>query len=691
MKDLFKILVLSFIISINSYSADSDSLFIVEQVGQEAEIYCKDYWGTLQWQDSTSGSDWSSISGGTADSLGFTIEDTSIYYRAAFTQGTCDTSYSDIITYKTMSDYSADTATTETPVVTHTIVWNDTSTCKKISDEYFGSYARVERIGTTDTIVIVYHGGPELGNWYNIYSRISYDNGETWQDEELIGDYTEYSGEYYRYCNPELLFLQNGWMLLAYAANAKPDEDDSEIHIKISKDSCKTWEDPIKYLTGRTWEPSMVQLPNGEIELFYSSEDEWYGDDNLYQDIKVIRSVDNGESWSLARRVAYYPKKRDGMAVPVVLPNNRGVAFAIECVNASESPYIIWRPMDEAWTVTTSDYDDNTYRWLVDGFSGHGGAPYMLSLPTGETVLSVHIYRGGTWNYNNYEQVMIGDEEAKNFSDTTKPWGELPENYCAINNSLFLKDDTTIVNISCRRFPDSSGGIYWIEGKIREISALDPDQLLFYLPFEDATTNEASGSSVTFAEQDGDNNITYTDGVFGDAAVFDYSPLLSENLDFNSVNSFTLACWIAIDDNTTDNTIVHQQDVTGEDAGRIHLEQFHSNSKAVFSTFTSAVRISDTNNIENETWYHVASVKDATAGTRTLYVNGVKVAETAIGNESNTGQLVIGAKKTLVSSAALNGKLDDMILTTEVLDSTAINDLMTKGAAALIQVGTAAK
>ena len=63
-------------------------------------------------------------------------------------------------------------------------------------------------------------------------------------------------------------------------------------------------------------------------------------------------------------------------------------------------------------------------------------------------------------------QVMIGDNEARHFTNLSTPWGVLPVNESAVNNSLFLKDSTTIIAISGRNFPDGSGGIYWLEGTI---------------------------------------------------------------------------------------------------------------------------------------------------------------------------------------------------------------------------------
>ncbi len=366
----------------------------------------------------------------------------------------------------TWSEYDGAVDTT-TINVNHRIEWNDPSTAIQLNPPgTFGAYGRVERLGTSDTLILVYHGGPNTGDWINIYLRKSYDNGATWSAQETLMDLADYPGQYWRFCTPEILQLANGWILVAIEANARPDENQSSVQILVSKDSTQSWEAPIIYKTGRTWEPAMVQLPHGEIELFYSSEAKWWSGDPLYQDIQVIRSTDNGQSWSDPEVVAYYPYKRDGMPVPMMLQGNKGVVFGIETVGSGNSPYIIHRDMDGPWTLTTSDFFDSPHRWWVSGFSGHGGAPYILQLPTGEIVFSAHIYRGGDWIQNNYQEVMIGDNNAKNFKDVTHPWGLLPVGESAINNSLFLKNDSTIVTISTRMFSNGTGGLYWIEGEI---------------------------------------------------------------------------------------------------------------------------------------------------------------------------------------------------------------------------------
>ncbi|MFZ5942124.1 MAG: sialidase family protein [Bacteroidota bacterium] len=391
----------------------------------------------------------------------------SLYYAKPYMIINGVTLFGEAFTFRTYTNYSSYPVETVTPAVSHRIVWNNPSTARKISAAgTFADYGRIRRVGNSDTLLLTYHGGPSNGDWTNIYLRKSTDNGTTWQPQQTIRNISDYNSSYWRFCNPELLVMKNGWVMLAFEANAKPDENKSEVHILISKDTCRTWEEPVKYLTGRSWEPAMVELPEGEIELFYSSEARWWPVEPIYQEIMVIRSTDQGASWSKPKTVAYYPAKRDGMPVPVLLPGNRGIAFAIETVNSAVSPYIIKRDLASDWVLTTSNFDNNTYRWLVSGFSGHGGAPYLLRLPSGELALSAHIYRGGDWHQNNYMQVMVGDSNAKNFSRLSSPWPDLPSNESAVNNSLFLKNQNTVVAVSCRMFTDGSGGIYWLEGTI---------------------------------------------------------------------------------------------------------------------------------------------------------------------------------------------------------------------------------
>jgi len=397
------------------------------------------------------------------------LKPASYYYVLPFVEVGNKFYYDSIQIIKTFSNYDTVKVDTSKFEIKHKIVWNSPSTAKKISsDGIFADYGRVKRYKNSDTLLLVYHGGPNIGDWVNIYFRRSFDNGVTWEPQQCLMKQSDYSDKYWRFCNPEILVLSDGTILISYVANTKGDENNSSIQIISSVDKGETWSKPTIIKVGRCWEPAMVQLPGGEIELFFSSEAKWWPSINgsyIQQEIMRIYSTDNGKTWSFPMTVAYYPYKRDGMPVPLVLMGNKGVVFAIETVNNNNSPYIIHRGLNESWTLTQNNFDNSPHRWWAGYFDGHGGAPYIVQLYSGETVLSVHRYRGGDWQQNNDMKVMIGDNNAKNFEQLTTPY-LLPMGQGAINNSLFVKDSTTIVAISCRRFEDGTAAIYWLEGVV---------------------------------------------------------------------------------------------------------------------------------------------------------------------------------------------------------------------------------
>lgn len=60
------------------------------------------------------------------------------------------------------------------------------------------------------------------------------------------------------------------------------------------------------------WEPSAVLLPSGEIQLFFANEGPYTHSDE--QEISLLRSYDNGYSWSHhPETVSFRSGRRDGM------------------------------------------------------------------------------------------------------------------------------------------------------------------------------------------------------------------------------------------------------------------------------------------------------------------------------------------------------------------------------------------
>lgn len=355
-------------------------------------------------------------------------------------------------TVRTMTDYSTWTVDDEVKAPTHRIRWKARSNSVQLNpDNIQAEYPRVLRI-SEDTLLLTYHGGDgttgSTDHWQNIYLHRSYDNGKTWSAPEKILDHTKtwLSHGWYRFANADMVRLQNGWVLMTWTANANPQTNQNcQVFVMISKDGGQTWGDPITVLRGRCWEPQIVQLPGGELELLVSSEAYWWDNqpNNLFQEIVCARSTDNGETWTAQKRASYNPGKRDGMPVQVVLQGNKGILFSYESINSDKNPSISWRPLDGEWD--SADWDEviDDRRWVCDNIRG-GCAPYTLQLQTGEVVVCGHLAQNGAVWQTCRTQVTIGDNTGHNFGTRTIPFSSLPSGEGAYYSSLFQKDESTI-------------------------------------------------------------------------------------------------------------------------------------------------------------------------------------------------------------------------------------------------------
>jgi len=351
------------------------------------------------------------------------------------------------------------------------IIWDKQE--KKLShDVYFAEYGRAKRYNG-DTIFLVYHFGPKGHEWDNIGMRKSFDNGKSWTSMKTIVEDNQpkrYSG----FSTPDLLVLKNKWLLLAYTGRGIPDDSvHNNLQVRISKDAGASWTAPAIVALGRSWEPGMVQLPDGEIQLFFSNEilSAKAAKGRHEQKVLMIVSKNNGLSWSDPKLVAFTPGRRDGMPVPLVLKDHKGIIIPVEAVENATSPEIIWSSEKANWNYKRTGDKDNGRRWIATVDPIWGGAPCVVQMPGGETIISMQTelgrkldrYKG--WKKNSVI-VMVGNSMAKNFGSLSFPYPNLPITEGRYFNSLFVLRDNRIALITTRNYPDSSSAVFWKEGRV---------------------------------------------------------------------------------------------------------------------------------------------------------------------------------------------------------------------------------
>ncbi|MDR1809376.1 MAG: T9SS type A sorting domain-containing protein [Prevotella sp.] len=318
-----------------------------------------------------------------------------------------------------------------------------------------GSYARVKCL-SNNKLALVYGAGSD------VYFRLQNDRNTGWGSIVTV---SHDDANNYNYTNSELIELQNG--TLVYAWNARPKILDNDtypykIMIKKSVNRGATWTDEQSLYAAGTvfgdgcWEPAFLQLPTGELQIYFANENPYR--QSSEQEISLLRSFDNGATWSGAETISFRAETRDGMPVPVYLQDDKGIAMAIEDngINGTFKPVIVHTTVADNWS-SGLVAGNSTRRWhalrsdyqLPTGVVG--GAPYLIQLHSGETLLSFQSGEGrntpDTHTYANM-QVYIGSNEAKDFSRKSSPFPLLPAEAQALWSSLCQISDTTVMAVS---------------------------------------------------------------------------------------------------------------------------------------------------------------------------------------------------------------------------------------------------
>jgi hypothetical protein len=346
------------------------------------------------------------------------------------------------------------------------IVW-DTGSMRRVGD---GGYPRMIEL-KNGRLITVYAAA--IGNTEIVYSD---DKGDHWSAPVVVA---AKAGDI-RMDAPDITLLNDGSLLVCY--NPRPSFRNADtfkhfaIRIAKSYDDGLSWkDDQLLYEAGYRfkdgcWEPAALQLPSGEIQLFFSNEGVYtYSDE---QNISILRSIDNGKTWTKQPGIVSFRKgSRDGMPVPVYLPAKKEILFSIEDNGfINFKPYIIRSTLANNWSQTiTATSADREYA-LKDSLKEkvYAGAPYLRVLPNGNTLLSYQStqLRPGKQDVNNAEMIVaVGDAEGRDFSNPTVPF-KIPANSTALWNSISVLKDETIVALTSTKAYNGKPEVWIIKGRL---------------------------------------------------------------------------------------------------------------------------------------------------------------------------------------------------------------------------------
>ena len=304
-----------------------------------------------------------------------------------------------------------------------------------------------------------------------IWVRHSRDDGKTWGAPIQVATWT-----HGLLTNAELLPLRSGALLCLY--NARPDREAGHpfaICLARSHDNGRTWQPPAPlYEAGNTfadgcWEPAAVELPGGEVQVFFANESPYRA--SAEQEITLLRSRDGAaRTWGHPETISFRAGSRDGMPVPVVLRGGRGIAVALEDngLSGNFKPVIVFTSLADNWRSGPVSGQSPRRRGalrvpLAPGV--YAGAPCLRQMPGGETLLSFQQSDGGDLK-NAQMVVCVGDARARNFDNPSRPFPFTPGGAAAqLWNALFIKNRRTVCALSTTAI-NGVRGVWSIDGRL---------------------------------------------------------------------------------------------------------------------------------------------------------------------------------------------------------------------------------
>ncbi|MGL5016319.1 MAG: exo-alpha-sialidase [Bacteroidales bacterium] len=351
------------------------------------------------------------------------------------------------------------------------IAWDNSSMQRLSESGIYAGYPRLRELND-GTLLVVYDSQGDL------LLKKSVDGGDSWSPASVVFSKRILFNDYGSSCmvnmaNAEIYQLDNGDLI--FGANFRPSKDGIvpySIAIKRSKDGGETWlQEQILYNAGLNfgdgcWEPSFLQLPNGELQVYFANESPYRSSHE--QEISMLSSQDRGETWlNNVKTVSFRSERRDGMPVAQLI--NDEIVVSIEDNEVGEfKPFTVRTKIKDNWSQPVLANSLNRNYALADSLSVgiYAGAPYLIKLPSGETLLSYQTTFGRSkdWEKSTLE-VAVGDDKGLNFKKITQPI-DVPINCEAKWSSLSIIKEEQVVALTSSDFNQDKVGVWMIKGYI---------------------------------------------------------------------------------------------------------------------------------------------------------------------------------------------------------------------------------
>jgi hypothetical protein len=250
-----------------------------------------------------------------------------------------------------------------------TISW-DQKTLTLIAE--WGTYGRMIRLTSGNILCAFARRG-------TVWTSRSIDEGKTWNAPAMAVTY-----EFGAATNPEILELVDGWILLSYNERPRDGKNHFAIRTCLSKDAGETWTahsivyEADTHWENGCWEPAQIQLPSGQIQLYFANENPYrYSNE---QEISMVRSEDNGLTWSKPTTISFRAHHRDGMPVPLILSNGKGIVVAIEdnALHGKFRPAIVCTSMKCNWNQPYVDGSSPQRWWALAAAARSAGGHWLI-------------------------------------------------------------------------------------------------------------------------------------------------------------------------------------------------------------------------------------------------------------------------------------------------------------------------